>query len=786
MIKNFKPRLYQETIFATAAKQNTLVVLPTGMGKTNIFLMLAAHRLKLYPNSKILLLGPTRPLIDQYYKVFLEHFDISEKDMAVFTGFVSPEKRAELWKSAKIIFSTPQGLENDIISNKIKLEEVSLLGFDEAHRATGDYAYVFIAKQYYAKARYPRIIALTASPGSDVEKINEIVNNLYIEDVEIRTEESPDVKQYMQEVDVHWVMVDFPQEFREVHGFLKKCFNSKIEEIKKLGYISDMQLYGQSKKDLLGLQARLQGELASGNRDLEVMRAVSVAAEAMKVQHAIELIETQGIMQLNRYMEQIENQSKTSKVKAVQNLVRDINFRMALVKAKTLGEKNIEHPKLVKLAELVRQNNSKKMIIFTQYRDSGQGIVQRLEGIEGIKAKLFVGQAKKNDTGLTQKRQIEILDEFRNDLFNVLVATSVGEEGLDIPQVDIVIFYEPIPSEIRHIQRKGRTGRLEKGQVIILSTKDTRDEAYRWSAHHKEKRMHRNLESLKKRIVFKNILAQHSTEKPQSGQEMLGKYTQASNSASKAGISSNQDSSGRNEKTENADSTNGSDNNGNKNNNQNNKPQPAKVFADYREKGSGAIKELVNMGINLQLEKLDSADYICSSRCGIEFKTQDDFVDSLIDGRLLQQIKALKQNFEKPLIIVEGSGDLYSIRNVHANAIRGLLATISVSYGIPVMYTKNPQDTAALIAVIAKREQEETGKDFSLHTSFKPMSTKESQEYVVSALPGVGAGLAKELLKKFGSVKKIVNASEEELKEADKIGEKKAKKIKEIVDAEYE
>jgi ERCC4-related helicase/ERCC4-type nuclease len=764
MIKNFKPRLYQETIFATAAKQNTLVVLPTGMGKTNIFLMLAAHRLKLYPNSKILLLGPTRPLIDQYYKVFLQHFDINESEMAVFTGFVSPEKRAELWKSAKIIFSTPQGLENDIISSKIKLEDVSLLGFDEAHRATGDYAYVFIAKQYYAKARYPRIIALTASPGSDVEKINEIVSNLFIEDVEIRTEESPDVKQYMQEVDVHWVMVDFPQEFREVHGFLKKCFNSKIEEIKKLGYISDMQLYGQSKKDLLGLQARLQGELASGNRDLEVMRAVSVAAEAMKVQHAIELIETQGIMQLNRYMEQIENQSKTSKVKAVQNLVRDINFRMALVKAKTLGERNIEHPKLVKLAELVRQNNNKKIIIFTQYRDSGQNIVQRLEGIEGIKAKLFVGQAKKGDTGLTQKRQIEILDEFRNDLFNVLVATSVGEEGLDIPQVDIVIFYEPIPSEIRHIQRKGRTGRLEKGQVIILSTKDTRDEAYRWSAHHKEKRMHRNLESLKKRIVFKNILAQH-TEKPESGQEMLGKYT--NNNTNKENIS---EKSTLAEKKEPAKEI----------------KEPPKVFADYREKGSGAIKELVNMGINLQLEKLDSADYICSSRCGIEFKTQEDFVDSLIDGRLLQQIKALKQNFEKPLIIVEGAGDLYSIRNVHANAIRGLLATISVSYGIPVLYTKNPQDTAALIAVIAKREQEETGKDFSLHTSFKPMTTKEAQEYVVSSLPGVGAGLAKELLKKFGSVKNIVNASEDELKEADKIGEKKAKKIKEIVDGLYE
>jgi len=185
MIKNFEPRLYQETILATAAKKNTLVVLPTGMGKTNIFLMLAAHRLNLYPDSKILLLGPTRPLIDQYYETFRKNFEIDEKDMAIFTGFVSPEKRKELWKKSKIVFSTPQGLENDIISERINLEEVSLLGFDEAHRAVGEYAYVFVAKQYEKKAKFPKIIALTASPGSDVEKITEVCKNLHIEAVEM-------------------------------------------------------------------------------------------------------------------------------------------------------------------------------------------------------------------------------------------------------------------------------------------------------------------------------------------------------------------------------------------------------------------------------------------------------------------------------------------------------------------------------------------------------------------------------------------------------------------------
>src|SRR3989338_5526944 len=154
MIKNFTPYLYQETILDTCTKKNTLVVLPTGMGKTNIFLMLAAHRLRLYPNSKILLIGPTKPLIDQYMRVFENHFEIPKEKMAVFTGMVSPSTREELWKKAQIVFSTPQGLENDIISGRIRLEDVSLLGIDEAHRAVGDYGYVFVARQYHRRASF--------------------------------------------------------------------------------------------------------------------------------------------------------------------------------------------------------------------------------------------------------------------------------------------------------------------------------------------------------------------------------------------------------------------------------------------------------------------------------------------------------------------------------------------------------------------------------------------------------------------------------------------------------
>ena len=183
MLKDFIPRLYQETILATANCKNTLVVLPTGMGKTGIALLLAIQRMKSYPNSKIVFLAPTKPLAEQHRQTFEKNLDIDSSELNVFTGFVKPEKRAELWGKSRIIFGTPQGLENDLISEKISLKEVSLMIFDEAHRATGDYSYNFIAKQYLKKADYPRILALTASPGSDSEKIEEICKNLGIEDV---------------------------------------------------------------------------------------------------------------------------------------------------------------------------------------------------------------------------------------------------------------------------------------------------------------------------------------------------------------------------------------------------------------------------------------------------------------------------------------------------------------------------------------------------------------------------------------------------------------------------
>jgi len=731
MLCGFNPRLYQETILSTASIKNTLVVLPTGMGKTGIALLLAVQRLKSFPNSKILIVAPTRPLVEQHFNTFKQHLNIPENQFVFFTGFVAPEKRAELWKTAKIVFSTPQGLENDVIGRSINLKDVSLLVFDEAHRAVGDYSYVFLAKQYEKIADWPRILALTASPGSDVEKIQDVCNNLFIEAVEIRSENDPDVKPYVQDVDFNFVKLDLPKEFLKIKFLLEQCIKGKVVELKKVG----VRILSFSKKDILALQAQIHSRIAKGDNNFEMLKAVSVLAEIMKAHHALELLETQGIASLIKYFDGLFADALTAKTKAVKNLTADLSFKSAYILTRKLFDNNVEHPKISAVKDFIlseiKKDKFAKIILFTQFRDTASKLDEVLKSV-GVLCSVFVGQAKKGNTGLSQKQQAEMLDQFRDGLFNVLISTSIAEEGLDIPKVDIVAFYEPIPSVIRFIQRRGRTGRQEKGRVVIFVTNKTRDEGYLWSAKRKEKKMISVLKKL--RFDMKDVLS-------------------AKKHCSVPVLHSFEDN--------------------------------IKIFADYREKTTGVVKELVENSVNLKLEVLNCADYVLSSRVGVELKTVEDFVDSIVDGRLLEQLKMLKKNFERPIIILQGSRNIYGVRNVHPNAIRGMLATIAVSYNIPIIKTEDEKDTAALLISIAKREQSDSSADFSPHADKKPMTLKEQQEYVVSAVPNVGPAIAKVLLNEFGSVKAVFNADEQSLNSIKGIGDKTAKHIKEFSEKEY-
>jgi len=493
------PREYQKTIFKTCKEKDCLVILPTGTGKTLIAIMATIERFKKFPLEKILILAPTRPLIEQHLESFKNNLPENWADMQIFTGKTPAEKRKNIWQTAEFIFSTPQCIANDLKRKLYTLKEVSLLIVDECHRCLKNYAYNLVAQHYKTFAKNKRVLGLTASPGSDKKTIEAVCENMGIEAVEIRTRKSPDVKPYLQELEFEKIEVNFPSELEEIRILLTELQNQKTTELKNRRVLFSYP----SKTTLLKLQQRLMDEIRRG-KDLNKMLAVSACAQALKIAHALELLETQTISSLISYMKDLYKQANEKKSKGVQKLTKDPKFSKAYSLANSLSK---EHPKIAKLTEIVKEkfseNKKSKIIVFTQFRETVRKISETLNKINGIKTGIFVGQAIKTHegektTGLKQREQKEMIDKFRKGEINVLVATSIAEEGLDIPEVSEVIFYEPVPSAIRKIQRAGRTARLAKGSLKILITKNTRDQAYYYSSYHKEKRMHKAIDQIKK------------------------------------------------------------------------------------------------------------------------------------------------------------------------------------------------------------------------------------------------------------------------------------------------
>ncbi len=498
------PRDYQKKIFETAKNNNTLVVLPTGLGKTLISLLLSVERKYLFPQSKILFLAPTRPLIEQHYNYFKENLPELFADLQIFTGAIQAKKRREIWQTSEIIFSTPQCIANDIKSGLYNLNEVSLLIIDEAHRCLKNYDYTNVVKYYNEQSQNSRILGLTASPGHEMEKIKQICTHLKIEEIELRSRDSEDVKPYLQELEFEKIEVPFPKEFLEIKILLKRIYDSKVEQLKKRNLI-----FGPANKiTLLKTQARLASQASPSN--FNALIGMSLCAQAIKISHAIELLETQTLSGLSDYLQGLVQQAKDKKTKGVQTLVNSGEFQAALISLKHLLDNKIEHPKVEETAVLIenelKENKNNKTIIFTQFRDTAKVLLDRLSQNPQIKPAIFIGQAKKKNMGLSQKEQKEVIDKFKSNEINTLIATSIAEEGLDIPEVNAVIFYEPIPSAIRKIQRSGRTARLSKGKLIILVTLDTRDVINHYASGAREKKMHRSIQTIKENLKLEKEL----------------------------------------------------------------------------------------------------------------------------------------------------------------------------------------------------------------------------------------------------------------------------------------
>lgn len=739
-------RLYQLALAGEAIRKPTLVVLPTGLGKTIVALLVMVSR---FPKGRVLLLSPTKPLVEQHAAFFKGTLNIPPENIVLFTGNTPPHRRETLWEKAQLVVSTPQVIENDLLGKKIHLEKVSLIIFDEAHRATGNYSYVYIAEKY-ALQKDPLVLGITASPGSDPEKIQEVCSNLHIGSVEMRTDSDPDVRPYIFDKDIEWRYVPIPVEMKGLKLLMDKVLSDRLDKLRQLGFITPYQKR-LSKREMLDLQAKLQSRLRSFP-DQKIYQGISLLAEVFKVSHAIELSETQGASALEKYFERLENEAMSkSGSKAAKRLMDDLSMRQAV---HHLGGCDGNNPKLNIVKELVAkqvlENPQSRVIVFTNYRDTAELVANSLKEVPGIKPVRFVGQASKyRDTGLTQKQQVEIIQKFKDGEYNTLVATSVAEEGLDIPATDLVVFFEPVPSEIRSIQRKGRTGRKHAGRVVVLMAKGSKDEAYHWTSNRKEKNMVWTMKNLDLEPDIPKDKPQDALQPGINGQTKLPDFPAQ-------------------EKHE---------------------PKPespaARVFVDQREIRSHVAHALEKLGLDVALATLEVGDYVVSDRVGIERKTAEDFLSTFLDGRdLFSQVSDLVRAYERPLLIIEGEG-LYTARQVHPNVIRGVLAAITIDFGVPIIFSRDEEDTAALVSVIAKREQLGSKREINLHGKKTASTLKEQQEYLVSAISEIGPVVARNLLRHFGSVERIMAASREELMKVELVGPKTADRIKEVVGGEY-
>jgi len=750
-------RKYHISIAEEANRESLMVVLPTGLGKTTIALLVIVERLAM---GKVLFLAPTRPLVEQHSAFLKEVLTLDPYLIQTFTGSVLADRREKLWDAAKIVVSTPQIIENDLLSNKIDLSNVALLIFDECHRAVGNYSYVYIAEKYTEQAKEPLVLGITASPGSDKEKIKEICTSLGVKRVESRTEYDHDVAPYVFKKGFEWRGIDVPEEIKKQKRVLDEVLEERINELQRLGFIRKKSGRDISKTDLLKLRMLIEAQLAK-QKHADYYKALSLQAEVMKIKHAIELIETQGIFALRRYFDRLRTEALSEGgSKAAKRLLKDNKFVDAMF---AVASYDGEHPKLNVLIELLREeirvNPSTRIIVFTNYRDTAEMIISALHDLksekEGIRPVKFIGQASKGeDKGLKQKEQVEIINKFKEGVFNVLIATSVAEEGLDIPATDLVLFYEPIPSAIRSIQRKGRTARKKVGKVIVLIAKGTRDEAYYWLSRSKEREMRRRISELRtmgmneegggdpKKINKAELVAAAAEREEKEKQRRITDFD------------------------EEAELT---------------------IFVDPRETRSGVARFLQKAGVNLKLQNLGTGDYIVSDRVCIERKSAVDFSDSLVNKRrnLLEQIHRMKNEYEKPLLVIEGDS-IYGQRNVHPNVVRAVMATIAVDFSVPIIQTRDEADTASLIYVIAKREQMPNKTEVNPHGKKPSASLKEQQEYFISALPNIGIVTARNLLRRFKTIERILTASKEELMEVEHVGEKTAEHIKEVLSKEYE
>ncbi|MHA2296368.1 MAG: ERCC4 domain-containing protein [Candidatus Hodarchaeales archaeon] len=769
-----EPREYQQDLFGRSVEQNTLIILPTGLGKTALVAYLAYYHWKQDDTKKIIMATPTKPLVFQAAKMLQEYLDLTEDEVIAVTGEINAKKRVKLYENATIIVGTPQTLSNDLLYDRLDLKHFSFLAFDEAHRATGNYAYVKILKlaEDLDIASNLHIVGFTATPGNTREQILEILHNLKISNVLMKTSSDLDVRKYssIHEPVVEWI--DLPTPYKEAIKMLDRLKKDLIKELKELGVDIDSKYINKSK--IIQLQ-NMAFKMA--NEDENYGKVLFITPNLIRILHLVEMLETQGPLQAKQTLESwINKEGKQKTLRDFLEFPEIIRFRNTIEKLRDL------HPKLPAMQKILKEyidkNPSSKVIVFTNYRKTAKLIKMELDKTDLI-SEVFVGKAPTDGMGMSQKKQIKTLDDFKTGDLDILIATSVGEEGLDVGACDLVVFFDSVPSIVRSIQREGR-GRKKLSKVIRLITKGTKDAGMYYAVKKKQRRMEvyikRELPSLLKtlnppreKMEKKSGLLAYIPETPESRVEInpviSNQFNKTITESDPDLIESKTIDSLSPDKQEEKTSF---------------QPGRIVVLVDTRESASIIPRILRKEGVTIIPRVLAAGDYQVSERCIIERKTTVDFVDSLVDGRLFQQAATKLVNFDKVVMIVEGEWS-YVKKQVKETSILGALSTILLDFRIPVIMSHNAVETAKYILSLAKREQREKKKvDPMIILDQGDFLVPDIQKMVLASIPGINRRKAENILIETKTLREVANMDEKELAKIPGVGKVLSKRIEKI------
>ncbi|VEU22830.1 DEKNAAC103906 [Brettanomyces naardenensis] len=624
---NLQVRAYQESIVKHALMENVLCALPTGLGKTFIAstVMLNYYRwvsgregggdgtgstangstanrsaastasskstTKALPQSAssaspampptssglIIFMAPTRPLVAQQMHACYSITGIPVDDTAVLLDIPRKDRR-DLWQSRRVFFATPQVVANDLSSGLVDPRDICCIIVDEAHRARGNYAYCAVIEHLSKINTSVRILALTATPGADVESVQQIVDNLQISRVDVRIDTDSDVSPYINDRSI--VKIDCPATpeidhvvdliSRAILPVLKKANSAGIYDITVPSRINQFRAFEKSRQVLANhslpqglkwtyyFQLRLLAEVGLFLRRLYVYGIKTFYSLFLdkytefttkynmgksKNKMAATFYFDENVKKMKGYVEKLiaddEKRSMEegeiveglfSHTKMGEMVGRVVEFLSSQAPTERTGgqvesvrKSSSDEPS----GDLVLPSSHSSIIIFTEYRESALEIVHCLQSANKltspnlIRPHIFIGQAREKDKfdeetyrkggkkgkkgksnspstaattssdaaqskGMSQKVQKELLSKFKSGVYNILVATSIGEEGLDIGEVDMIVCFDSTSSPIKNIQRMGRTGRKRAGNVVLLFSANERDkfdramDNYRW------------------------------------------------------------------------------------------------------------------------------------------------------------------------------------------------------------------------------------------------------------------------------------------------------------------